>query len=619
MMTDRLRREDIDVFISYSRADARHAKWLAKFLSGMRLLSGGYQAPLKRVFLDTEELAAAPSLPSALQAALARSKRLCVVLSRSALESRWVQQEIQEFKRLHPAAPVFVYYCGSDPLGVGGLQAWARSLGQERHPLFANAEPLAANSTTEGRQVAALRLLAGMLELSFGQVSGRRFRARAAALALAVAGLSLAVGGAEYGRRAFEQRAAEDAIVSRHGLASMPLIACCVELIARNPRVARQTLDQINASDLAYRPLRSSSPLAIAGGETGGDTWEFVADTHSYVSGGDRHLTIFGAGGRRTRVLTQDFFAEAIWSPERQSVLLADRAGVVRSVSLGGDERVISGRSCGRLVKLLTAYVLQMCEGRLIATELRSGAPSEVPRGRLLSWSADGRFLIVTDDQMTVLLDVENRRFTRVSTDAIAGPFGAIDKPDERSVVIVDARGQQVQRYSLTWLDGGLIADVETREPLLFGNGGIHRVACDNEKCRTHLVVQYQEHDAGGNVHHEVAGTTLGGRSVQVRSGIVRLNDSVYDLHAGVFAFSLSAQYSPRMMRVAHIDGELVGILRGGGAITWSEHPMPFDDLTQVREWACENTHGLLLDEALEVAASPGVDIGRRRFSVCRR
>jgi hypothetical protein len=96
-------------FISYSHCDEYWARWLHKGIEGYRvpkpLVDGpGQNGPIPSkifpVFRDRDELASSADLPAALHDALSQSAHLIVLCSPAAAQSRWVNQEITEFKRL---------------------------------------------------------------------------------------------------------------------------------------------------------------------------------------------------------------------------------------------------------------------------------------------------------------------------------------------------------------------------------------------------------------------------------------------------------------------------------------------------------------------------------------
>ena len=187
------------VFISYSHRDERWASWLHKAIEGYRVpkpLVGrpGRDGTIPRrifpVFRDRDELASSPDLSGELRDALSKSANLIVLCSQAAARSRYVNQEIIEFKRLGRADRVM-------PLIVDG-EPYASSPEDECFPPALRfeidaagaltdqpAEPIAADlrPAGDGKENAKLKLLAGMLGVPFNDLRQReliaaRHRAR---------------------------------------------------------------------------------------------------------------------------------------------------------------------------------------------------------------------------------------------------------------------------------------------------------------------------------------------------------------------------------------------------------------------------------------------------------
>ena len=177
------------VFISYSHRDERWAKWLHKAIEGYpvpkplvgRKAPGGpIPAKIFPVFRDRDELASSADLPSALREALAQSANLIVLCSPAAARSRYVNQEIIEFKRLGRTDRIL-------PLIVDG-EPYAKVLEDECFPPALRfevdaagrltdrpAEPVAADLRPEadGKENAKLKLIAGVLGVPFNELRQR--------------------------------------------------------------------------------------------------------------------------------------------------------------------------------------------------------------------------------------------------------------------------------------------------------------------------------------------------------------------------------------------------------------------------------------------------------------
>ncbi|HEX4872533.1 MAG TPA: toll/interleukin-1 receptor domain-containing protein [Nevskiaceae bacterium] len=192
-------------FISYSHEDARVARWLHRALEQYRLPSSlvgqpGRDGPLPRrlypVFRDRDELASSHQLSAALQAALKGSRSLIVLCSPASATSRWVNEEVLAFKRLHGEERVLCLLL-ENPAGADQERfcpALRQRLDDRGEPSGEATEPLAADLQRggDGRRAALLKLVAGILGLSYDQLARRDLRRRQRLLGLALAA-SLAV------------------------------------------------------------------------------------------------------------------------------------------------------------------------------------------------------------------------------------------------------------------------------------------------------------------------------------------------------------------------------------------------------------------------------------------
>jgi hypothetical protein len=111
-------------FISYSHTDKASATWLHRALEAYRIPSklvghataeGEVPARLTPIFRDRDELPAAGDLSDELRKALAQSRFLVVVASPAAAQSRWVDEEVRQFKRLHGEGRVLALIVSGRP------------------------------------------------------------------------------------------------------------------------------------------------------------------------------------------------------------------------------------------------------------------------------------------------------------------------------------------------------------------------------------------------------------------------------------------------------------------------------------------------------------------------
>ena len=102
-------------FISYSHSDKRIAQWLHRALERYRLPKkligretslGPVPTRLSPIFRDQDELPASGNLGAELRQALSRSQFLIVICSPASARSKWVNEEILQFKLMHGADKV---------------------------------------------------------------------------------------------------------------------------------------------------------------------------------------------------------------------------------------------------------------------------------------------------------------------------------------------------------------------------------------------------------------------------------------------------------------------------------------------------------------------------------
>ena len=213
-----------DAFISYRHVepDRGWAKWLHGALETYRvpkqLVAKGYPKRLERVFRDEEELPANADLSSQITAALNESKFLIVVCSPRAVESRWVNAEVEHFRKLGRHDRILALLVEGEPgksfpkalVEIRRSVVDAASDGTTyTHEVVEDVEPLAADVRPERsdqnpqalRNNARLRLMACILGCRFddlrqrdaerhGQLM-RRVGAGLAAMVLVLSGLTV--------------------------------------------------------------------------------------------------------------------------------------------------------------------------------------------------------------------------------------------------------------------------------------------------------------------------------------------------------------------------------------------------------------------------------------------
>ncbi len=195
-------------FLSYSHNDKELADWLHRELERFRVphsLAGRLTAHgvvpkrLTPIFRDQHELAAAGDLGQEIKAALAASQFLIVLCSPTAAKSRWTNAEIESFKHTRPEACVLAAIVGGEPFAseIPGREdeecfppALRQKFDRRGRPTAKRAEPLAADFRDggEGKRLAFLKLIAGMLGVGLDDLVQRETTRRHRQLAWLAAG-----------------------------------------------------------------------------------------------------------------------------------------------------------------------------------------------------------------------------------------------------------------------------------------------------------------------------------------------------------------------------------------------------------------------------------------------
>src|SRR4051812_9953780 len=194
-------------FLSYSHKDKELADWLhrelEKFrvphaLAGKLTANGVVPRRLTPIFRDQHDLSAGGDLAEEIKAALAASQFLVVLCSPTAAKSRWTNQEVESFKRTRPEGCVLAAVAAGEPFAsdLPGREeeecfppALRYKYDRRGHQTTKRAEPLAADfrEAGEGRRLAFLKLVAGMLGVGLDELVQRETTRRQRRLALLAA------------------------------------------------------------------------------------------------------------------------------------------------------------------------------------------------------------------------------------------------------------------------------------------------------------------------------------------------------------------------------------------------------------------------------------------------
>ncbi|MGA9575594.1 MAG: toll/interleukin-1 receptor domain-containing protein [Lysobacterales bacterium] len=180
-------------YISYSHRNERWATWLHRALESYRVprklvgtLTGRGKVParIRPVFRDRDDLSSSSDLASTVKQALADSENLIILCSPEAAASVWVNEEIRQFAALGRHQQIFCVIVDGQPSGPGikatCFPAALAEIGLD--------EPLAADvrKWADGKRLAKLKLISGMLGLPLDQLARRDLQKRQKVWALAL-------------------------------------------------------------------------------------------------------------------------------------------------------------------------------------------------------------------------------------------------------------------------------------------------------------------------------------------------------------------------------------------------------------------------------------------------
>lgn len=176
-------------FISYSHHDRRWARWLHRRLEGYRVprrllgkASGDGLMPrrLYPIFRDRDELPSSADLGGVVQRALRDSRYLIVICSRHAATSRWVNEEVEAFKRLGRENRVLCLKVDEALDADCFVPALLQHYDDTGQPTGQATEPLAADvaDDADGRSGATLKLIAGLIGVGYDELHRRERRRR---------------------------------------------------------------------------------------------------------------------------------------------------------------------------------------------------------------------------------------------------------------------------------------------------------------------------------------------------------------------------------------------------------------------------------------------------------
>jgi tetratricopeptide (TPR) repeat protein len=230
-------------FISYSHKDQDLAKRLHRAVESYRIpakligkVTGVGKVPrrLRPIFRDREELPASGDLSAELSAALAQSQFLVVVCSPAAARSRWVNEEILQFKRVHGDGRVLALVADGEPnvSGIPGRDhrecfpvALRFRIGPDGQLSDTPAEPIAADvrRDADGPRLATQKLIAGLTGLKLDDLVQRETQRRIAQMTVVAAGAvfgMLVTGGLAFYANSLRIEANQQRAIAQHEAAA---------------------------------------------------------------------------------------------------------------------------------------------------------------------------------------------------------------------------------------------------------------------------------------------------------------------------------------------------------------------------------------------------------------
>lgn len=488
------------VFISYSHSDTRWGEWLQRALERYTLpaafvgLKSDRGARLERafgkVFRDRDELTSGADLAAAIRAALAASENLVVICSPASARSRYVEQEIVEFKRLGRGGRIHALIVDGEPHasarpGQEALECLPRAL---RFALDAHGELSDVPDTEvlapdarpgkDGKQRAQLKLIAGLLAIDFDALFQRE-RRRRQQNALALFGVVLAVLGVVTGlglygaSRNAEAKRQQQAV--QHGAYAAALELSEIQRASGKVGKAVRTL----ANQIPALPEAASAPSAAASAADLREfAWGFLwkqYDGHRHaiqVAGEPEGLDLSPDG--RTLAITDDSSLLTLWDVHsgRQLGALEDEQGHLtrpRFVAGGSKLALVVTKDRDERLQLRSPAALP-AEGPVL--DARFVAAFGPAQRKLLVQDAEGwKVVDAVDTAATTTLQVPRER-TSIDIHAESPDDASVAFALTRSEVLVYDGDSGRERWRLRHPEGWQI------QGLRITPGGVLLAAC---------------------------------------------------------------------------------------------------------------------------------------------
>lgn len=439
-------------FLSYSKRDQQHAKRLHSALEAYRVPKG-IDAPfqqnrrLGRFFRDDDEMGASTDLGGTLREALENSENLIVICSPHAARSKWVNAEIQHFKNTGRGNRIFAVVVDGVPQAEDpelncfppalGTQIVSEALLSERH-----AEPLGIDLRKEPFKRARIRLVAGLLGISFDSLWQRekrravKRRALAAGATAALVAVIVLLGTRWLTERSRVQAQRIDRTLAtvRDDLASERVKEALAQLASLTDEGERGPVEAVLTSTLSW----VSTPAELLN----------EIKPPAFVSNGTQ-LFFISTNGSRNAVNIHEPYRRVLSSDKRWLLILGSEEALMLDVA--------DGREVARTASNKTGWVgaaFETGSGLLVVAGRYSGISNSSHKESFLVFSPARQTLTVFDRHMAG--DGGQYRFIQplyVSSDCRS--FGVVSEdvsfadpevpPDPAQMVFISADGNGLQ------------------------------------------------------------------------------------------------------------------------------------------------------------------------------